>query len=73
MGFISHHEIKWRLIGNRVRAVVVREFGMGNRLGPRCGIIAAEEAKVSFYFLVHSFSFAIGLWMVSSGKGKVVM
>ena len=31
MGFISHHEVKWRLLGDRVRMVIMREFGLGNR------------------------------------------
>ena len=72
-GFIFHHKIKWRLTSNRVRAVVVHEFGMGNRLKQRCGIIATEDAKIGFYFLVYSFSFTIGLWVISGGKGKVIM
>ena len=31
MGFISHHEIEQRLIGNRMRTVVMREFGVRDR------------------------------------------
>ena len=34
MGFISHHEEKWRLVGYGVRAVVVGEFSKGNVLSP---------------------------------------
>ena len=30
MGFITHHEEKQQLIGNRVKAVIVDKFGMGN-------------------------------------------
>ena len=29
-GFISHHEIEWRLISDRVRVMVVGEFCMGD-------------------------------------------
>ena len=31
MGFISHHEVKQRLIGDRVGVVIVCEFCMGDR------------------------------------------
>ena len=30
MGFIAHHEEEWRLRGDRVWAVVVGEFCMGD-------------------------------------------
>ena len=33
-GFISHHEIERGLIGDGVRAVIVGEFGVGDRFGP---------------------------------------
>ena len=69
MGFISHHEIERRLIGDGVRAVVVGEFCVGDRFGPRCGIIAAKDAKVGFDFLVDLFRFAVGLWVISGGNG----
>ena len=51
----------------------MRKFGVGNRFGPRCGIIAIEDAEVSFNFLVDSFSFAVGLWMISGGEGQVIV
>ena len=72
-GFISHHEIERGLIGDGMRAVIVGEFCVGDRFGPRCGIIAAKDAKVSFDFLIDSFGFAVGLRVISSGKGEVVM
>ena len=28
MGFICHHEIEWRLVGNGMRAVIVGEFSV---------------------------------------------
>ena len=49
------------------------KFCVGDRFGPRCGIIAAEDAKVGFDFLVDSFRFAIGLWMIGSGEGEIVV
>ena len=33
-GFVSHHEIERGLICDGVRAVVVGEFGVGDRFGP---------------------------------------
>ena len=72
-GFISHHEIERRLIRDGMRAVIMSEFCVGDRFGPRCGIIAAEVAKVGFDFLVDSFSFAVRLGVISSGEGEVVM
>ena len=73
MGFISHHEIEGGLISNRMRSVVVSEFSMGDRFGPRCGVIATEDAEIGFYFLVHSFHFAVRLRVISGGEGKVVV
>ena len=73
MGFISHHEIERGLICDRVRAVVVGEFCVGDRFGPRCGIIAAEDTEIGLDFLVDSFSFAVGLRVVGGGEGKIVV
>ena len=53
--------------------MIMSEFCMGDRFGPRCGIIPAEDTKVRFDFLVDSFSFAIRLGVISGGKGEVVM
>ena len=33
-GFISHHEIERRLVGDGMGAVVVGEFSVGDQLGP---------------------------------------
>ena len=33
-GFISHHEIEQRLVSDRVRAMIVGEFCVGDRFGP---------------------------------------
>ena len=73
MGFISHHKIERRSVGDGVRVVVVSEFCMGDRFGPRCGIIAAEDTKVGLNFLVDSFRFTIRLWVIGGREGKVVM
>ena len=33
-GFISHHEIERRLVGDGTRAMIVGEFCMGDQFGP---------------------------------------
>ena len=73
MGFVFHHEIEWKLISDGMRAVVMCEFGVGNRFQSGCGIIAAEHAKVGFYLLIYSFCFAVGLRMVSGREGEVIV
>ena len=61
------------MIGDRMRAVIVCKFSMGDRFGPRCRAIATEDAKVGLYFLIYSFCFAVGLRMVSGREGEVAM
>ena len=34
MRFISHHEIEWGLVCDRVRVVVVGKFCIGDLIGP---------------------------------------
>ena len=57
------------MIGDRVRVVIVSEFGMGDVIGPRSGVIPTEDPKVSFDLLVYPFGFSIGLGVVGGGKG----
>ena len=61
------------MTGDGMRAVIVGEFCVGDRFGPRCGIIAAKDTKVSLDFLIDSFGFAVGLGVIGGGKGKFVM
>ena len=69
MGFIANHEVKWRLIGDGMRAVIMSEFGVGDVISPGSGVISAEDSKVRFDFLVYPFSFSIRLGVVGSGQG----
>ena len=69
MGFISHHEEEWRLVGYGVRAVIVSEFSKGDVLSPGSKVGAAENLKISFHFLVNMFSFSIGLRVIRGGEG----
>ena len=72
MGFISHHEEEWRLVGYGVRTVIVGELGKGNVLSPGSRVRAAKDLKIGFYFLVHMFSFPISLRVIGSGKGEFI-
>ena len=69
MGFISHHEVEQRLVGDGVRAVIVSEFGVGNVIGPRSGVVPAEDLEVRFDFLVYSFGFSVRLRVIGGGEG----
>ena len=71
-GFISHHEEKRGLVGNGVRVVIMSELSKGDVLSPGSRVGATEDPKVSFHFLVNTFSFSIGLRMISSGEGEFV-
>ena len=53
--------------------MVVGEFSVGDRFGPRCWIIAAKDTKISLDFLIDSFGFTIGLRVISGGKGEIVV
>ena len=52
MGFITHHEVKWGLISDGVRVVIVSEFSMGDIVSPR-GVVPTKDLKVGIYFLVY--------------------
>ena len=73
MGFISHHEIERGLICDGIRAVIVGKFCVGNRFGPRCGIIAAEDAEIGLDFLIDPFSFAVRLRVIGGGEREVIV
>ena len=72
MGFISHHEEEWRLVGYGVRAVIVGEFCEGDVLSPRSGVRAAEDSKICLNLLVHTFGFSIHLSVIGSGEGEFI-
>ena len=72
MGFISHHEIEWGLVSDRVRVVIVSKFGMGDVISPGSRVVSTEDLKVCFNFLVYPFSSSVRLGMIGCGEGKVV-
>ena len=53
--------------------VVVHEFGVGDLIGPGTRVGPAEDLKVCFYFLIDMFSFSIGLGVIDSGEGKIIV
>ena len=73
MGFISHQEEEGRLRGDGMGTVVMGKFGESYRVSPRGGVISAEDSKVSFNLLIDSFSFSVGLGMVCSRQGEVIV
>ena len=73
MRFISHHEIEQGLVHDRVRAVIVGEFCVGDLVGSGSWVRSAEDPQVSFNLLIDTFSFTIKLWVVDGGKGEVIV
>ena len=69
MGFITHHEVEQGLIGDGIRAVIMGEFGTGDVICPRSGVVPTEDPEVHFNFLVYLFGFSIQLRVVGGGKG----
>ena len=68
-GFVAHHEVKRRLVGDEMRVVIVSEFGVGDVISPGSGVVSAEDSKVCFDFLVYSFGFSVRLGVVGGGEG----
>ena len=56
-----------------MRVVIVGEFGMRDFVSPGTGVGPAEDLKVSFNLLVDMFHFTVGLEVVSSREGEVVV
>ena len=52
--------------------MVVCKFGVRDVFDPRSWVISAVHPQVGFDFLIHMFSFSIGLWVISGGEGKVI-
>ena len=49
------------------------EFGGGKELYPFSRIIGAEDAEISFEFLIGSLSLSVGLRVVGGGESNVVV
>ena len=72
MRFISHHEVEWRLICDRMKVVVVGKFCVGDFVSPGTWVGPAEDLKVSFNLLVDMFCFTVGLGVIGCGQGEVI-
>ena len=69
MGFVTHHEVKRRLVGDGMGAVIVSEFGVRNVVSPGSGVVSTEDPKVRFNFLVYLFGFPVRLGVIGGGEG----
>ena len=56
-----------------MRAMVVSKFGVSYRIHPQGGVISTEDLKVCFNFLIDLFCFSIGLGMIGSRQGEIVV
>ena len=53
--------------------MIVGKFGVGDLVCPGTGVGSTENPKVSFNLLVDVFCFTVGLRVVCSGEGEVVV
>ena len=56
-----------------VRAVVVGEFRVGDLVCPGTRVGSTEDLKICFNLLVDMFCLAIGLRVICSGEGEVIV
>ena len=49
------------------------EFGGGKELHPFSWVIGAEDAEISFEFLIGSLSLSVGLRVVGGGESYVIV
>ena len=56
-----------------MRVVVMGKFGESYCVSPQGGVISAEDSKVNFDLLIDSLSFPVGLGMVGSRQGEVIV
>ena len=51
----------------------MHEFHMGDFVSPGSRVRSAEAPQIDFNFLVDLFCFSIGLRVVGSGEGKIIV
>ena len=73
MGFISHHEIEWRLTSDGMGAVIVGKFSRRDFVCPGTRVGPTEDPKVHFNLLVDAFGFTIRLEVVGSREGEIIV
>ena len=49
------------------------KFSGGKELHPFSWVIGAEDAEISFEFLIGSLSLSVGLWVVGGGESYVIV
>ena len=69
---ISEEKREGRDFGRAMGDGIMLEFCESKELGPLMGIAGAEDTKVSFDFLIGSFSLSISLRVVRSGESNIV-
>ena len=56
-----------------MRVVVVSEFSVSYQICPQGGVISTEDLKVCCNFLVDLFCFSVGLGVIGSREGEIVV
>ena len=73
MRFVTIKEGERGCFSGAMRGGVMVEFGGGKELHPFSRVIGAEDAEISFEFLIGSLSLSVGLRVVGSGESYVVV
>ena len=72
-GFIAHHEKEGGGIGDGMGGRVVHEFCHGKKFRPFRRLVLGKDPKERFKFLVDPLGFTIGLRVVGSGEGYIIV
>ena len=73
MRFISHHEVKWGLVGDGVGVVIVSKFCVRDFVGLGTQVISTEDPNVCFNLLIDMFYFSVGLGVIGSREQEIVV
>ena len=68
VGPVAVDEFEGRVLCAGGKSRVDREFSGGQVISPVVLALVAEDVKVLFDFLIHTFSLTIALWVVSRGE-----
>ena len=73
MRFITIEEGERGCLSGAMWGGVMVEFGGGEELHPFSRVIGAEDAEISFEFLIGSLSLSVSLRVVGGGESYVVV
>ena len=73
MRFVTIKEGEWGCLSGAMWGGIMVEFGGGKELHPFSRVIGAEDAEISFEFLIGSSSLSIGLRVVGGRESYVVI